>query len=67
VPKLYEIEIYPTDTTIAPGHRLRLVIGTANTPEFTVPPDRLSQMLGGTVTVLSSAPHRSSLLLPLRP
>jgi hypothetical protein len=66
-PELYRIEIYPTDTTIAAGHRLRLVIGTANTPDFTVPADRLTQMLGGTVTVLSSGRHRSSLLLPLRP
>jgi putative CocE/NonD family hydrolase len=67
IPRLYEVEIYPTDTTILPGHRLRLVIGTANTPEFSVPADRLAQMLGGTVTVLSSGSHRSSLLLPLRP
>jgi hypothetical protein len=66
-PQLYRIEIYPTDTTIAAGHRLRLVVGTANTPEFTVPLNRLAQMLGGTVTVLSSGSHRSSVLLPLRP
>ncbi len=65
-PQLYRIEIYPTDTTIAAGHRLRLVVGTANTPGFTVPVDRLTQMLGGTVTVLSSGEHRSTLLLPLR-
>ncbi|HEX3901185.1 MAG TPA: CocE/NonD family hydrolase [Mycobacteriales bacterium] len=66
-PELYRIEIYPTDTTIAAGDRLRLVVGTANTPGFVVPVDRLTQMLGGTVTVLSSGSHRSSLLLPLRP
>jgi putative CocE/NonD family hydrolase len=63
---LYQIEIFPTDWTILPGHRLRLIISTADTPHFAVPADRLAQMLGGTITVLSSGAHRSSLLLPLQ-
>ena len=31
-PHEYQIEIFPTDWQLAPGHRLRVVIGTADTP-----------------------------------
>ena len=31
-PALYRIEIYPTDAIFKKGHRMRLTIGTANTP-----------------------------------
>jgi putative CocE/NonD family hydrolase len=68
-PQLYRIEIYPTSWTLLPGHRLRLVLGTANTPNFTVPQDRLQKMLGGTIRVISgpNASMSSRLLLPFVP
>lgn len=65
-PRLYKIEIFPTDWTIRPGHRLRLVVSTADTPHFAVPADRLAHMLGGSITVLNAGAHRSSLLMPLQ-
>lgn len=66
IPRLYQIEIFPTDWTIQPGHRLRLILSTADTPHFAVPANRLAHMLGGTITVLNSGAHRSSLLMPLQ-
>jgi putative CocE/NonD family hydrolase len=64
----YQIEIYPTNWTLLPGHRLRLVLGTANTPNYTVPQDRLQKMLGGTIRVLSGGDTAASrLLLPVIP
>jgi hypothetical protein len=65
-PRKYEIEIFPTDWTLLPGHRLRLVISTADTPHFAVPASRLAHMLGGTINVLNSGAHHSTLLLPLQ-
>jgi len=67
-PQLYRIEIYPTSWTLLPGHRLRLVLGTSNTPNFTVPQDRLQKMLGGTIRVISGPTTMTSrLLLPVVP
>jgi uncharacterized protein len=67
-PHAYEIEIYPTNWTLLPGHRLRLVLGTADTPHFQVPADRLAKMLGGTIRVLAGGPYyQSRLLLPVQP
>jgi putative CocE/NonD family hydrolase len=67
-PQLYRIEIYPTSWTLLSGHRLRLVLGTANTPNFTVPQDRLQKMLGGTIRVISGPSTMASrLLLPVVP
>jgi predicted acyl esterase len=62
----YRIEVYPTNWTLLAGHKLRLVLGTANTPNFTVPQDRLAKMLGGTIRVLSGGDQTPSrLLLPV--
>jgi hypothetical protein len=66
-PREYQIEIFPTDWTIGTGHRLRLVIGTADTPHYQVPLDRLALMLGGTIRVLEGGPTASRLLLPVQP
>jgi putative CocE/NonD family hydrolase len=67
-PYLYRIEVYPTSWTLLPGHRLRLVLGTSNTPNYTVPQDRLQKMLGGTIRVISGPGAMSSrLLLPVVP
>lgn len=66
-PHDFLIEIYPTDWTVPAGHRLRLVVGSADTPHFQVPQDRLQLMLGGTATILTGGRYASRLLLPLQP
>ena len=67
-PQTYRIEVFPTDWTILPGHRLRLVLGTADTAHYVVPQDRLQKMLGGTIRVISGGARTPSrLLLPLIP
>lgn len=66
-PHDFLIEIFPTDWTIPAGDRLRLVIGSADTPHFQVPADRLQNMLGGTAQILTGGRYASTLLLPLQP
>jgi len=66
-PTEYDIEIYPTSAIVKPGNRLRLTIGTANTPSTMTPLPNLGQELGGTITLLHDAQHPSNVLLPLTP
>jgi uncharacterized protein len=66
-PHDFVIEIYPTDWTLLAGHRLRLVVGSADTPHFQVPADRLQTMLGGTAQILTGGRDASTLLLPVQP
>ena len=64
-PALYRIEIYPTDAILKKGDRLRLTIGTANTPGTSAPlPDVLNEA-GGEIRVLNGGPYASNVLLPL--
>jgi putative CocE/NonD family hydrolase len=63
----YNIEIYPTSAIVKPGNRLRLTIGTANTPSTLTPLPDLGQELGGTLTLLHDAQHPSNVLLPFAP
>jgi uncharacterized protein len=63
----YAVEIYPTSAIVKPGNRLRLTIGTANTPTTLTPLPSLGQELGGTLTVLHDSQHASNVLLPLAP
>ncbi len=62
---LYRIEIYPTSNVFRKGHRIRLVIGTANTPGTATPlPDTVNEA-GGQIRLLHGRRYPSSLLLPL--
>jgi putative CocE/NonD family hydrolase len=64
-PQEYQIEIYPTAIDVPAGDRLRLTIGTADTPSTLTPlPDTLHE-LGGRLTVLNDPQHPSSVLLPV--
>jgi len=63
----YDVEIYPTSAIVKPGNRLRLTIGTANTPTTLTPLPSLGQQLGGTLTLLHDPQHASNVLLPLAP
>ena len=66
-PTEYKIEIYPTSDIVKPGNRLRLTIASADTISTLPPAPTLGQSLGGTITVLHDAQHRSNVLLPFGP
>jgi putative CocE/NonD family hydrolase len=60
----YQIEIYPTSQVFKEGHRIRLTIGTANTPDTETPlPDAVNEL--GTVTLLHGPGYPSNVLLPV--
>jgi hypothetical protein len=59
----YLVEIYPTSNVFKKGHRIRLTIGTANTPSTSNPvPEQLNQ--AGQIRLLRGGRHASSLVLP---
>jgi uncharacterized protein len=57
----YQIQIFPTLVTIAPGDRLRLTLSTADTPHLTPLPPQLPHLLGGVYTIVRTADAPSSL------
>jgi uncharacterized protein len=57
----YQIQIFPTLVTIAPGDRLRLTLSTADTPHLTPLPPQLPHLLGGVYTIARTADAPSSL------
>jgi putative CocE/NonD family hydrolase len=66
-PTLYQIEIYPTSAIFRKGDRIRLTIGSADTPATGTPvPDALNE-IGGEIRVLHGGPYDSNVLLPLSP
>ncbi|HEX3509473.1 MAG TPA: CocE/NonD family hydrolase [Solirubrobacteraceae bacterium] len=66
-PTEYKVEIYPTSDIVKAGNRLRLTIGTADTPSTLTPLPSLGQEIGGTITILHDAQHPSNVLLPFQP
>jgi putative CocE/NonD family hydrolase len=58
------IEIFPTDATIAAGHRLRLYVGPNDFPHAVPPVSQLTGSLAGVVQVLHDPQHASYLELP---
>ena len=61
----YLIEIYPTSQVFAKGHRLRLTIGTANTPGTATSLPSLVNEAGGQIRLLHGPAYRSNVLLPV--
>jgi uncharacterized protein len=66
VPQLYRIEIYATDAILKKGDRIRLSIGSADTPATSTPLPDLVKELGGQITVLHGGAYDSNVLLPVR-
>jgi putative CocE/NonD family hydrolase len=64
-PQLYRIEIYPTNAIFKKGDRLRLTIGTADTPATSTPVPALANELGGEIRVLHGGRYDSNVLLPV--
>jgi putative CocE/NonD family hydrolase len=66
-PQLYQIEIYPTSNVFKAGDRIRLTIGTANTPGTAAPAPDLANELGGQLQVLRGPTYDSYVQLPVIP
>jgi putative CocE/NonD family hydrolase len=66
-PALYKIEIYPTSNVFKTGHRIRLTIGTANTPSTATPAPALQNQAGGQLRILRGPAYDSSVQLPVIP
>jgi putative CocE/NonD family hydrolase len=66
-PEPYDIEIYPTSNVFKAGHRIRLTIGTANTPGTATPVPDLLNEAGGQLRVLSGPTYDSYVQLPVIP
>jgi predicted acyl esterase len=61
----YQIEVFPTYSTIAPGHRIRVTIQTTDAPHLTPTPSQLLKLLGGSYQVQRTTTAPSSITLPL--
>jgi len=66
-PALYQIEIYPTSAIFRKGDRIRLTIGSADTPSTAPPVPALADSLGGEIRVLHGGRYESHVLLPVAP
>jgi uncharacterized protein len=66
-PELYQIEIYPTSNVFRAGDRIRLTIGTANTPGTMTPAPDLLNETGGELRVLRGPRYDSYVQLPVIP
>ena len=61
----YQVEVFPTYSTIAAGHRIRVTLQTTDFPHLTPTPPQLLKLLGGTYQVQHTATAPSSITLPL--
>jgi len=63
----YQIEIYPTSAIFRKGDRIRLTIGSADTPPTVPSLPSLADSLGGEIRVLHGGRYASHVLLPVAP
>jgi putative CocE/NonD family hydrolase len=61
----YDIEVFPTYSTLAPGHRLRVTIDTTDFPHLLPTPQQLAKLFGGSYEVQRTATAPSSITVPL--
>ena len=66
-PALYRIEIYPTSAIFRKGDRIRLTIGSADTPATSPAVPALADSLGGEIRILHGGRYESHVLLPFAP
>jgi putative CocE/NonD family hydrolase len=62
----YDIEVFPTYSTIAAGHRLRITIDTTDFPHLVPTPPQFVKLSGGVYQVQRTASASSSVTVPLR-
>ncbi|HJQ42753.1 MAG TPA: CocE/NonD family hydrolase [Jatrophihabitantaceae bacterium] len=61
----YDVEVFPTYATIAPGHRIRVTLSTTDFPHLVPTPPQYLKLLGGTYQVQRSTAAPSSVTIPL--
>ena len=61
----YDVEVFPTYSTIAAGHRLRVTIDTTDFPHLMPTPLQFAKLFGGTYQVQRTALAPSSITVPL--
>jgi putative CocE/NonD family hydrolase len=61
----YDVEVFPTFDTLAPGHRLRVTVSTSDFPHALPDLAQGLHLLGGVYALEHSAPYPSSVELPL--
>ena len=61
----YDVEVFPTYSTIAAGHRIRVTVSTTDFPHLVPTPPQLAQLLGGRYEVRRGGTAASSVTLPL--
>ncbi len=61
----YDIEVFPTYATIAPGHRIRITLSTADTPHLIPTLPALAALAGGIYQVQLSPAHPSAVQFSL--
>ncbi|MGH2857339.1 MAG: CocE/NonD family hydrolase [Solirubrobacteraceae bacterium] len=61
----YDVEVFPTYDTLAPGHRLRVTIATSDFPHALPSATQLPGLVGGVYSLSHSAAAPSSVELPL--
>jgi len=61
----YDVEVFPTFATIAPGHRIRVTVSTADFPHLMPTPPELLKLAGGRYRVQRTAGAASSVTIPL--
>ncbi len=61
----YDVEVFPTLDTLAPGHRLRVTIATSDFPHVLPSAVQLPNLVGGIYALEHSGAYRSSVELPL--
>jgi putative CocE/NonD family hydrolase len=61
----YQVEVFPTLDTLAPGHRLRVTIASSDFPHAMPELTQLPSLLGGIYRVQHDAAYASSVELPL--
>lgn len=67
-PTLVRVEIFPTSALIKKGHRLRISVGAANTPQaLPTLPDLLRSLTSPFTTIYSDADHPSNVVIPVVP
>ncbi|MGH2784163.1 MAG: CocE/NonD family hydrolase [Actinomycetota bacterium] len=63
----FDIEIFPTFTRLAAGHRLRVVITTSDTPHLLPMPGQMLNLIGGVYGIQRGPGASSSIQVPLAP
>jgi putative CocE/NonD family hydrolase len=61
-----DVEVFPTEAVLKPGHRLRVTVQSYDTPHLMPNARQSVDQFGGVITVHHSPRHRSRLVMPVR-